>query len=387
MTNSPTYRVGIVADDLTSATDGASPLCHRGHVARISRDIDTVSNAAILSIDTDSRSRDPSVAALRTGIATARLSDREILYKTIDSTLRGHIGAEVMAAARAAGRKRLVIAPAFPDAGRITINGIQMVHGIPVSESSYRNDPVHPALVSGIADLFSDALGPMTIVSSSDDMRRALARGDTNLILDADTQAVLDARVASVIDPHDVLWIGSPGLAIALANLVQPKVPPPEGCQLPDARVLVVSGSANAVSHAQCDHLLAEGIPVADDLGTLPADAPIACLRAPLLRHADPKTILSRIVDNAGQAMTRLGYNVVIATGGETMAAILDHLSITSFDLIGELEPGFAVGLVDEPGKQRMIIATKAGGFGTPETLARAARSLLAGRPVATGAT
>jgi len=56
---------------------------------------------------------------------------------------RVHIRAEIAAAFRASGRKRLVVAPAFPTAGRITQEARQYVHGVPVDQSTYAADPAH----------------------------------------------------------------------------------------------------------------------------------------------------------------------------------------------------------------------------------------------------
>ena len=72
---------------------------------------------------------------------TGRLAGRGVLYKTVDSTLRGHIAEELEACFAASGRKALVFAPAFPQAGCTTVRGIQLVDGIPVSESAYGHDP------------------------------------------------------------------------------------------------------------------------------------------------------------------------------------------------------------------------------------------------------
>ena len=44
----------------------------------------------------------------------AALADCGTLYKTMDSTLRGHVREELSAAFRASRRQLLVVAPAFP---------------------------------------------------------------------------------------------------------------------------------------------------------------------------------------------------------------------------------------------------------------------------------
>jgi len=68
-------------------------------------------------------------------------------------------------------------------------------------------------------------------------------------------------------------------------------------------------------------------------------------------------------------------FGAVIATGGDTMEAILDGLGIHRFTLSGEVESGFPIGLSDHGGRP-LILGMKAGGFGTVDTLANAAKHL-----------
>jgi D-threonate/D-erythronate kinase len=304
------------------------------------------------------------------------LSNARLLFKTIDSTLRGHIRVEVAAAFRASGRSRLVIAPAFPEAGRLTVGGIQTVNGIPVSQSVYGCDPVHPAGTSHIANLIDPSLGRPIILAP--DSSGDAATNASILILDADSQDVLNRQVASIPDPETVLWVGSPGLAIALASLV-PAVPdgrPVTGKAA--GRVLIVAGSANPVTRAQCETLRAQGVPVVTAVADAPGDARVICLRAPLQRQENASAVMANLAGQAAGAVVRHDYDAVIATGGETMAAILDRLGISRFFLTRELEPGFPVGRAERADGTSLTIAMKAGGFGSPSALLDAARDLLA---------
>ncbi len=372
-------RIGIVADDLTSATDGAAPFLAKGFAPMISRGDPGPSQAALRAVDTNSRAMTAEQAARSTSAAVAALRDRSILFKTIDSTLRGHIREEIAAAFSASGRKRLVIAPAFPDAGRLTIDGTQYVHGVPVSESDYSRDPVHPARTSQIAKLLDPALGtPLVLpVNAPEELIRSAA-GARIVILDADSQAALDRQVARIGDPGAVLWVGSPGLAIALAELVIASGEESLPAEAPNRRVLVVAGSANPVTHAQCAALQAGGVPVVEDLADAPSSAPIICLRAPQQRLQDAALVLNTMATQAATTLAAKNYDVVIATGGETMSAIFERLGISAFRLVRELEPGFPVGLAEQPDGSAIAVAMKAGGFGSPSTLLDAAKTLLA---------
>ncbi|TIM39969.1 four-carbon acid sugar kinase family protein [Mesorhizobium sp.] len=376
MKQTTSLLVGIIGDDLTSATDGAAAFLARGYAPVIKRQVDCAENGAVTSIDTNSRTSDISQARKATADAVSALSNARLLFKTIDSTLRGHIRVEVAAAFRASGRSRLVIAPAFPEAGRLTVGGTQTVNGIPVSQSVYGRDPVHPAGTSHIADLVDPSLGKPIIIAP-DSSGDAATKGSI-LILDADSQDILNRQVADIPDPETVLWVGSPGLAIALASLV-PAVPDvrPE-TRRAAGRVVIVAGSINPVTRVQCEILRVRGVPVVGDLADAPGDARVICLRAPLQRQENASAVTTNLAGQAAAAVAR--DDAVIATGGETMAAILDRLGINGFLLTRELEPGFPVGRAERADGTPLTIAMKAGGFGSPSALLDAARDLLANR-------
>lgn len=56
-------------------------------------------------------------------------------------------------------------------------------------------------------------------------------------------------------------------------------------------------------------------------------------------------------------------HDAIIATGGDTMSALIDRLSINRFVPTGEFEPGFSVGQVERPDGTPLILAMKAGGL------------------------
>lgn len=337
------YRVGILADDLTSAADGAAPFVARGRQAMIGRHRLPLTNTAVVAVDSGSRSVSAPEAGARVASLTALLAPRDILYKTVDSTLRGNVIVELEASFRASGRKMLVFAPAFPAAGRTTVGGVQLVDGVPVSETVYGRDPVHPARHSRLSDLVPPSIGSV-------------------VILDAATQEELDSRIEAMPEPESILWVGSPGMAAALAKRFAPAE---QACELAAEAVgdvLVAIGSANPRSHRQ-----------ADGIGQEPG---VTVLRAPLARHDDPSSILRQIAQDAVEQLRGGSFGAVIATGGDTMEAILDRLAIQAFEILREIEPGFPLGRAALDDGRDLLIAMKAGGFGDDYTLRRAIAQL-----------
>lgn len=385
MATKTSLQIGIVADDLTSAADGAGPFLKRGFAPYLHRGPCPRTDETVIAVDTGSRNLSETEAEAAAAQTVAALAGRSLLYKTMDSTLRGHIRAEIAAAFEVSGRDRLVIAPAFPAAGRQTIGGVQFVGGRLVSEAGYGRDPLHPARTSRILDLIDPALGPVTILSqrmSDEAVLAALARSRV-LIIDADRQEILDRRVALLIQSGSILWVGSPGLAQALATQIV-ALPMRPFCPRPGARrVLIVVGSANAVSRQQCKVLAENGVPVGQHAAELDANAEIVCLRAPQAGGGDPAAILAALADEAQAAMGAQRFDAILATGGDTMGALLQRISISSLALSGEFEPGFPFGCGTMAGAATpLFLAMKAGGFGRPETLLHAAQRLLPPLPL-----
>lgn len=375
----PRQTIGILADDLTSAADGAAPFLRGFGAVRVHRGVPGDQTHAVLSIDTGSRACPEAQAGRLVAQATRALAARGILYKTMDSTLRGHVRTELAAAMRASGRRLLVVAPAFAEAGRVTRGGIQYVHGVPVDASPYGADPVHPARSARLLDLIDPDIGPACVIpedASAIQLRAAIATARV-LVLDAATQQALDARVAQLWGQGcSCLWAGSPGLARALAAQSAEAPITAAATARRATRVLVVVGSANPASRAQCEALRAAGARLATRADEIADEDTLACLRAPRSPQAEPAAVLAALVAQAGRAMARHRFDGLIATGGDTLAALLEALAIDTLTLTCELAPGFPAGTAVCAG-QPLSIAMKAGGFGGSGALRDAAWRLL----------
>jgi D-threonate/D-erythronate kinase len=205
----------------------------------------------------------------------------------------------------------------------------------------------------------------MVVVS---DLRGASRRR----MLDAVTQEELDSQVASIEDPEAILWVGSPGMALALARRFVPSVPAeatPSSIDGISSDVLIVIGSANPRSHQQADQ-------VRELSG-------VTLLRGPSVRESDPAAVLRRIAEDAAREFQNPRFGALIATGGDTMEAVLDLLDVHEFEILQELDPGFPLGRARLGGGRSFLLAMKAGGFGTNDALERAVARLRGARGAA----
>jgi D-threonate/D-erythronate kinase len=363
--------IGVVADDLTSAMDGAGPFVAHGLRAEVVLRVDRLSRdeAALIALDADTRRRSAPDAAARTGRAVAALAACDILYKTVDSTLRGHLAAELEAALKSSGRSTAVLAPAFPAEGRITRGGRQLLHGELLESTAFARDPEHPVRSSEIAALL-DGMDGLELMSGENSLRRRW-RACRVAICDAASDDDLDRIVGSVPLPS-ALWVGSPGIAAALARAV------PQGTYVPSLpqvdRVVIAVGSRHPSSRAQIA-TLAEA---AATLTEHPSRTGHAWGHRVTVLSTPVPTVEGDLLPGLASAVAtslRAAPNAaLIATGGSTARAVLEALDEERFLLMGELEPGVPIAACLRSGSP---IVTKAGGFGDPETLVRLASRLL----------
>src|SRR5215212_4460698 len=162
--------IAVIADDLTGAADTGVQFVHAGYrtavffrvTQKLADDLDAV------AFDTDSRTMPAGFAAKRVLDAAHVSRGARIVYKKLDSTLRGNIAAELAAVLNAARRDPAVVAPAFPAAGRTTAGGTQFVHGVPVDETEMRNDPRTPVLEAHVPTLLAQAFPSVGALSAED---------------------------------------------------------------------------------------------------------------------------------------------------------------------------------------------------------------------------
>ncbi len=389
-------RAAIIADDLTGAADTGVQLARAGYrtaVAFRGAPVPPTGDLDAVALDTDSRAMPAGFAAKRVLEAGRAVRDARIVYKKLDSTLRGPIAAELVAALETTGRDRAVVAPAFPSTGRTTVDGVQLVRGVPVHETEAKNDPRTPVRQGHIPTLLATSFPsiiPLGVEELADPsaVRRSLENARC-VVADAQRDEDLEALVRAVADPSKVLWAGSAGLALALGGVYPgPHAETVRAAPAPLSRVLVVVGSLSEVSRKQLRSLAWEygcaAAPVDGRAGTV--EEAIAHMRAALSGSACAAVHSTHDRDSAGSFVGALAevvaglsgeglFDALVLTGGETALEVARHLGAAGIRLEGELEPGIPEGTLIGPSPYRVV--TKAGGFGEPDTLVRVVEGLL----------
>lgn len=362
----------FIADDLSGALDAAAAFHHAGRRVIVAVSPDAWAAATpgqVIGITTETRNAAPEIAAaaVRQAVARGRASGGRLLYKKIDSTLRGPVAAELAALEAAMPGTRILFVPANPRVGRTVRNGLLLVNGTPVAETDFARDPLSPVTESAIARLLGAALTPQVVLadaSSEEDLAAAVARMNAGGV---DWVAVGSGALARPVAASQ------PGVTLP----AEPAAP-----EIPAGPVLFVCGSAHGLNREQSSRLAREhGVPVHE---VRPADggpaiqAAISSVRARgaaalLLEtpRTDSMVALAAIAAAATRVITEGGVRRVFVTGGETAFALGGLLGIAALRFLREVEPGLSISR-GEAALGAMLLAVKPGGFGDAQTWIRA---------------
>jgi len=383
----PPERWLILADDLTGAADTAIAFARHGWTASVGWG-GAAPDDEVLAIDAETRGAGtPEIAAARhLALLHAHRAGRSGLFKKIDSTLRGQPAAELQASLGALGGVALV-APAYPNQGRTTLDGRVHLHGQPLEETTlWARD--HSYSSADLREIFGLGRGPArhaTLDALHDGalpalIEAALAEGACAVVCDAAEERDL-AIIVHAARPvaERLLWVGSAGLAHALAG-AEPRHGAPPALPGVAGGILMVVGSMAEASQAGAAKLVADpelrGVVITSAMLRAGLDAwqgTRRSVQASLERGEDVMVTLSGrgAIDSTlpfdlAALLTGARPGGLIVTGGETAMSMLGALGATSLRMVAEVEPGVPLGLAGT-----LPVITKAGAFGDAGTLGR----------------
>lgn len=387
----------ILADDLTGALDTGVQIAQQqvNTQVRLYAGPDTLRSAEeaeVLVIDTESRHLPPERAAeLVSGLVReAAAQGVPYLYKKTDSVLRGNVGAELMAAAQAAGVRPLPFVPAWPENGRTTRGGIHYVDGVPVAQSSFAADVLDPIRSSRIDE----------ILTSTAPCRSRVVEADSSVWPDDGDVLIFDAQTGGQVDriAEALCRRGMARLTAGCARLLQSLAPhiaqdlPVRAaapvCADGPGRILLACGSLSPVSLSQTAYarrqlgyvpVAPDGDPSSGEASQIPSSAHIL-LRStraetgeevqryletiPPSRRAQQARYTAECMARRVQEIAdRAAVDTLIIFGGDTLAAVIRRMGIQSLQPVAQPAKGVVLCQVEYRGRSLRLI-TKSGGFG-----------------------
>lgn len=409
------HPVIILADDLTGANDTGGQFARLGLRTRVcfgALQEKTLDTSDIVVVDTDTRNCDAAQAYRRVFAIAQSLARRNlpVVYKKLDSTLRGALGAELDAVMDAYGTQLVVLSPAFPANQRTLLHGVLLLGDTPVAESTFTRDPTHPVRTSHLPTLLASqtqrpvhALGLDTITGGAEQLAARLQtlRTPTGAIVVCD--AVTDAHLTVIAEA--VRLVGEGCLLAGSAGLAQPLA-----AHFAEARVvakaahmLFVVGSIHPIARQQIHalvrqtgaYVIALDLIGADEqwtqwlthalhrLASLSPATPIVVMApATPATPAQDAVLMARLAELATAVLQQVPVHSVMATGGATVRALCDLWGAAGLDLVDEIAPGIPLGIVSGGCFDGLALVTKAGGFGDAETLVEIAEACQARKPI-----
>jgi uncharacterized protein YgbK (DUF1537 family) len=202
-------------------------------------------------------------------------------------------------------------------------------------------------------------------------LRNLVNQGARLFLCDASTDAELYhiVRLAAAFD-RELIWVGSGGLARALAARLGGPTRYPLGWEPRNEALLFCIGSNHPASARQIEHIVVHSnLPCFSDVGEcakalpnlLKKRATVIWRVAPGLNPGAMRGILKQVCQSRTTTM--------LLSGGDTAFSICRSLSAESIWIGGELLPGIPWGTIRGGEADHMRVITKSGGFGSEAAL------------------
>ncbi len=418
--------IAVIADDLTGANDTSLQFFLKGCKTQVAfgEDISIDENlkTEVFAMSTESRNLNKEQAHEKVQYVTENILKKynfEYIYKKIDSVLRGNIAIEILTVLNSLEWDAAVIFPAFPNEGRTTIGGYQLVKGVPLQRTEVSRDPAFPITESNIISILKnqlpeqmteivDIIGLDTVMKGAGPILTKLndliSKGKKLIVADAVSTTDLEQIALAVTKSgYNILPCGSAGAAQALSSIWQPsseerKIIEPDFSNFPK---LVVSGSATDLTASQIRKLKEsddientyfiaikpENIFSEDTeevaqrvINNLVKDNIVVLHSSLLMENREElssllieneitkETFISKICDYLS-AVTRTVLaktsTVLITVGGETSYKCLRAIGSKNLQIIDTVAPAIPLGI----NHKGQLIVTKSGNLGNQNTL------------------
>ena len=434
----------VIADDLTGANDTGVQFSKQGYTTQVAilteaqfqhpAELQDLANTLqhemidVLVIDTETRDADDATARarIRSVLAAIHPNTEDIVYKKVDSTLRGRIGVELDECIRLLHKDICIFTPSFPQAKRITVGGYLIVQDQPLGLSEYYSGDLTPEDASFIPSLLqTDTTFPIARIDLRevikgrqailDDIREAADAGKKIIVIDALNDAQLqDILASSFAYQGSILYAGSAGLANSLSTMYdghRRQRPPARKFSAP---VCIVSGTRRSVVQQQIAYLQRN----LDVFECVIDVEQIFVQRTALLEHTvndvvdalrqgrhtllypapryHSKQMMQALFEQISGDLRTLELSIraflsellirimdrqpirnLILTGGDTAIGICSALQIDHLNIVAELLPGIPLAVGEYRNNFEVNIVTKAGGFGDEDTLYRLIQHLV----------
>ncbi len=406
-------KLAIIADDFTGANDTGVQFAKKGLQTVVTTNMNqimsNINNNDVVVFDTESRFDDKESAYNKAVNISKKIKqlDNVWVYKKLDSTFRGNIGAEIDGCMKGMEIDFAVLIPALPSNGRKTVNGHVKVNDKFLNETEIAKDPKTPVTQSYIPDIVANQCSRKVKVINKEcnytkfQLQKILTdfrvEGIEIVVFDAETDndlKMLSEMIAGI--DFEVLIVGTAGLAEYITDAFRLKTKKP---------ILSIIGSVSDVTRQQIEYAkeshdfiiidisiqeFFDNIKKEELLKTIvqlirsqkdvvlrtakdKKDIQIACDYAKkhgLDKYETSEFIAQGLGEITGEILNEVNSELsgLFITGGDTLIKITKYLDIEGMKIIDEVLPAIPIGRFVHEKYCDIDVVTKAGAFGNEET-------------------
>lgn len=360
----------VVADDYTGAVETAAKFMNGGYRSAVTLDpgsLGSLRNYSVVALDTETFFHTPERAGGKLGNVARDLlpwKDSTVFFKRIEPGLRGNVGPEVSVMARELGFDTVVVVSAFSrsrraiEEGTVYLDKQERMSSLTVTTSQSASSAATAALLAqaGMSprEVLRDQIraGKTTEIVSEKGCYCFDAENDEDLRMIV--RGVLKARPAK-----EVLWVGSVGLAEALATAPKPfvfVVGTAHPRSVRQARQLLDSGAVQAVRVSTAglgtDRAAEARVRAADE-----AEPLLRCGQSVLLiataedkrflrgeyPNGDIDGFMDLMADTVREIMARTRIGGLCVTGGDCAVRITQRVKAENVALEREIQEGITL--------------------------------------------
>jgi uncharacterized protein YgbK (DUF1537 family) len=323
--------------------------------------------ASVLALNTSSRDLPENEAhtCIRQTVELWRSAMPTILFKKIDSVFRGNTFVEIEAMMTLFPGRIALLAPSYPAAKRRVRDGCLFLDAddrpcLDIA-GELRSRGMHPILLTSQGE-------PQEMQTS---LRVAVAERHHLILCDAEIGSDLKTLASAALSlDREILWIGSGGLAHAIADTL-PAVKREIDDEPPHAKTLVFCiGSDHPRTMQQVKHICQRHAVVRVQNSDNWPQADAICLQgAHLLWEVGFEPLSASAIHMLSRQLRELPSPALFLSGGDTAMRICAALGVHSISLHGEIFPGIPWGVLRGGMADGISVITKSGGFGEVDTL------------------
>ncbi|MFH5886101.1 four-carbon acid sugar kinase family protein [Halalkalibaculum sp. DA3122] len=195
----------VISDDFSGAAELAGIAMDAGLEVEIQTkpQVETTADVVILDTNTRSKTRERATVTMKRVAKNIKRYEFELIYKKVDSVLRGHVGMELSLLLDNSPGRSVLLVPANPSMGRTISNGIYLIDGHPLHQTVFASDPEFPVHTSDVVALAGAGSGSEHGTEIKRLQGRSAIPGQTGNVYLPDTQYGDDIRYwAENLDSH-----------------------------------------------------------------------------------------------------------------------------------------------------------------------------------------